>query len=501
MSFLYLLLILLLNVSSEIIKPDALLVSFTIDVNSDEVVREGLRLFLSIAFNGSRLRHALVDVCLVDKRHRQDQRAEKVISLFNSFSSEIPRLNIRTVQNSSFFPSSDFSPTIHKLCSFESSVLYSDERIKYFMYLDADIFLMSDPLARIEEEFISVSTPEVDSYVPKGHILCSRPWNTYNELKYFFDFVDFFNRSDSLPGASARLFRNFSEDWLQLERKWTNNDDYPMMKTISPGGMTFHGLCNTGVYFMTIEAAQQLFRDSINYLSVLPVFSNHLFSNFLSDKSEEERELILSFYSSRHYMIDSLLLWASSYHNNHRIILSSIQLNYIIAAGNHLLRFHDKLDVLNSSSNLNLSDVDVNSKKKKYVLFCESSALPERQTRCFREPPEFDLAQDSSFLIEEPLLLHFSKGSDLFFQWNESSRQCSVLVKGVGTSLNDHNVNYLDSLFQIIMKKFHSDDLSSMPYVDVDGDNGDATSSIISSIDHTSLCALYSSWIVVMGLS
>jgi hypothetical protein len=63
-------------------------------------------------------------------------------------------------------------------------------------------------------------------------------------------------------------------------------------------------------------------------------------------------ELIRSFYSSEHYISDSLLMWTSSYHNNYRTILSSIQLNYIKTAGNHLLRFHDKRDL---SSNLNLS--------------------------------------------------------------------------------------------------------------------------------------------------
>jgi hypothetical protein len=96
-------------------------------------------------------------------------------------------------------------------------------------------------------------------------------------------------------------------------------------------------------------------------------------------------------------------------------------------------------------------------------------------------------------------LIYFSRGSVSFFR-NESSQHCSGKRNGFVKSLNHHHVNYLDYLFQISTKKLHSDDLSRMHYVaaDVDGEvNG--TSSFISSSSRVSLCALYSSWIVVIG--
>lgn len=332
------LLLTVLHVSLCWMNGDEILVSLAVDAENEEILNEGIRAFRSLMMFGERLKNAHIDICIIEESHTHtEQVSQSLNSIYERYASDSKnnKLHIRHVQGSSYFPRSDYFPTINKLFSFEGSLFYVNQypEIKYFLYIDADIFLLKDPIEAIEREFFS------SNFLPKADILCSLPWNSFSELNLFPDFVQFL---PSEPKEETRTHYSFLDDLFNVIRSpeltnvtkqglSLNNPDYPFMKTINPGGRTFHGLCNTGFFFMPIEMAQQLYITSLRYLSIINNFSSSI------TVDSEEAVQLHSFYSTQNVMIDSLVLWASMMYLKYQTIIASVELNYIIPAGNLLL--------------------------------------------------------------------------------------------------------------------------------------------------------------------
>jgi hypothetical protein len=399
--------------------PQEILVSVTIDVNNEEVLREGVRLFLSIVQFGGSLKSSVVDICLVDKVRSQDS-SDKVTQLVTYFSSfGIQSLNIRGRLDPDYFPRSTYSQTINKLCSFEAIEDYRKTLdLKYFLYLDADLFILQDPLPLLEKELFRNGKDKT--------IYCSRPWNSFTELEYFTDFV-FYQPHLYSGSSSARLknslMRSLFSSSLEEINNWkreTNNDFFPFLETISPGGQSLHGLCNTGLYFMNITTAEQVYRDSLYYLSIVEDFANSI-ATHREDITSPEKKKILTFYNKKHTMVDSLIIWAAIMYRDYLVRLLPIEMNLIVPAGDYLLPF---------------------------LQMNESLQIPVM-----------------------PTILHLSRGSDLLFEMmgnNSSSSSCVVYLLGARNTGgkqfsegSDSNNSLFDTYFQYYLKYLSSEPVCS----------------------------------------
>jgi hypothetical protein len=416
------LLILLIVISRDCLgwNPQEILVSITIDVNNEEVLREGVRLFLSIVQFGGSLKSSVLDICLVDKVRSQDSsdKVTQLITYFGSFG--IQSLNSRGRLDPDYFPRSNYSQTINKLCSFEAIEDYRKTfDLKYFLYLDADLFILQDPLPLLEKELFPNGKEET--------VYCSRPWNAFAELEYFTDFV-FYQPHLYSDTHSARLknslmralFRSFPEETDSMKTE-TNNDFFPFLETVSPGGRSLHGLCNTGLYFMNIITAEQVYRDSLYYLSIVEDFAISATTN-REDITSQEKEKILNFYNNKHTMIDSLIIWAAILYRDYLVRLLPIEMNLIVPAGDYLLPF---------------------------LQMNESLQIPTM-----------------------PTILHLSRGSDLFFEMtgNSSSSSSSCVVQLFGarntggkpfSEGSDSNNSLFDAYFQYYLTYLSSETVCS----------------------------------------
>ena len=415
-------LILLLQIHSstpKLFQEEEILVSITIDVDHEEVLREGIRLFLSLIQFGTKIKGSVIDICLIEK-HGSLQKVEKIISFLTLFSNNFRSVNIRAIRDPEFYPSRRYSQTINKMCSFEAASIYKHQTIlKYFLYLDADLVILQDPIEFLE------SQSEFERGQNLKQIHCSRPWNTFSALNYLIPFVFY----EDHPYSSAfkqkqknsfirALFEN--ED---LRPTSVNNPDYPFLKTISPGGHSLHSLCNTGFYFMPIDYAEQLYEDSLYYLSILPSFRSSY------SPAEEEKENFLSFYNPLHSMIDSIILWAGIVYRDYSVRILPIEMNLIVSASNFLIPFMTpKQESASPKLDNNLSGTD-------------------------------EYLNMNALLFEKPVILHFSKGSDLLFTIQEDGR-CVTRFLGSWSheinakALEENPTEYEGSLFANLFQQY-----------------------------------------------
>lgn len=175
-------------------------VSVAIDAESPEIMREGLRLFLSIEMFGESLKNARRSVCI---SHSGAMPVEP------AFLRQLKALNVSDIYTSQRYSLPDAAPTLNKLCAFEPRLLNADD---YLLYLDADIFVATDPL------------PLLAAHAPLAPttVLCGRPWDAMKgDMHMFPDFV----------GDVGRGMNFYQREILE---------------TLSEPGFSFYGTCNTG---------------------------------------------------------------------------------------------------------------------------------------------------------------------------------------------------------------------------------------------------------------
>lgn len=295
------------------------------------------------------MKRSYIDVCLIqcidelngaetsDRSSTSFQELLHNVYQFNQ--SQMRQRNRCNPETEHSYLSPDFSPTINKLCSFESSleIIDFEQKFDYFLYLDADIFVASNPFPHIEEILRSTTLePSDNTTITEGDvdILCGRPWNSYSELRHFPDFVDYLKTTATDDTTIDDSIRN---------RFYSGDLNYKIMETISPGGTTIFGLCNTGMYFMKAETVQPFLQAIKFVLSRMNDF--HPFITSI-DENGNSNELVSSMenadsalYRTKHYMVDSIAMWASQFLLNLDVIIAPIEMNYIAAAENYLVRF------------------------------------------------------------------------------------------------------------------------------------------------------------------
>ena len=101
----------ILSIYSAPLHPSRFFVSTTIDVSSDEVVREGLRLLQSIRSFGGKLNDATLEVGIA-------RAANEPIS--NKLLRKLEMLNITHIRCCDAVKAPEYSPTLNKFCSFHT---------------------------------------------------------------------------------------------------------------------------------------------------------------------------------------------------------------------------------------------------------------------------------------------------------------------------------------------------------------------------------------------
>jgi hypothetical protein len=174
------------------------------------------------------------------------------------------------------------SPSLNKLCAFDPPGLRDDD---YLLYLDADIFVADDPL------------PLLTKHAARADIVCGRPWNTFEGMQDFFEFV-------ALPTAF-------------------DDDRSPLLESYA-GGLTFYGLCNSGMYFMPSAVAVAMKYGALAYLLKAQ-----------TDPHYRDRDP----YAPSNFGIDSIVLWAAQYSLNFTVDIAPTALNFMAPVEKYMPRF------------------------------------------------------------------------------------------------------------------------------------------------------------------
>ena len=134
--------------------PEEVVVSMSIDSTSLEIQREALRLLTSLHFFGGGLRQSTIFIC-INHVVENESSPEEIEMSTRVLQEQIYLLDFERliISFSKSLPYPTYSPSLNKMCAFtphinplndEESNFF--ESVKYMLYLDADVFIASDPL-------------------------------------------------------------------------------------------------------------------------------------------------------------------------------------------------------------------------------------------------------------------------------------------------------------------------------------------------------------------
>ena len=178
----------------ESIDPNKIVVSIAIDADNPEIQYEALRLIKSLSLFGGNLHKSKLSVCISHTGLFENSFLLEKLEIFN----------ISSIYFSKRFSPPDYSPSLNKLCAFNPLIMELND---YLLYLDADIYVASDPLPLLEEY--------------SSNIQCGRPWTS--SVLNVEEFVSF---------VGPTYYDIIAHRGL--------------LETIQPGGITLQGFCNTG---------------------------------------------------------------------------------------------------------------------------------------------------------------------------------------------------------------------------------------------------------------
>ena len=349
-----------------------IVISISIDAGNVEVQREAFRLLHSIQVFGGELKDSRIAVCI---SYDSDFSYEHLLKKLKSY-------NITSYEFSLRFSLPSYSPTLNKLCSFNPKCLADTD---YLLYLDADMFVLSNPLP-----FFSLLNAD---------ILCGRPWNSELNIDLFYNFLD----------NPANYF---------------SSDIWGLLETISYDGHTAYGMCNTGMYFMRSKTAKRLHSLALYYLNKLEQIRSDNITTYIND----------SHFSLSDPRVDSLILWAAQYTLGYRVHIIHPFLNYIAAAEytfNRFLYYDDIVisydyDCLKRSMEISMGDVVISHDIVTIDVYNETVTDHCYQYHYFHKNELLLLStknnlQASLKFPEAPVLVHFSSGSDLTFKAHKNN--------------------------------------------------------------------------------
>ena len=252
-------------------------VSLAVDASNVEIQYEAIRLLTSLQLNGGTLSTSRTAVCISYDGEDETTINPQLLASLQPF-------NLSSIRYSKRYSLPDFSPSLNKLCALDPPGVHDDD---YLLYLDADIFVVSDPLVPLTR------------WVHQADVVCGRPWNTFHGLG--------------------------SEDFFEFVQVPTVFDDgqYPQLEAYA-GGITMYGMCNTGVYFMPALVAQAMVAAARVYLvraANTPRFSG------------------MDVYSPSSFGIDSVILWAAQYSLNYTVAIAPTTLNFMAPTEHFMPKF------------------------------------------------------------------------------------------------------------------------------------------------------------------
>ena len=325
-------------------------VSVALDAGSLEITREALRLFKSLNIFGGELKYARKIVCISHDGVFEDDRLLQ----------DLKNLNVSEYHFSPRYSLPERAPTLNKMCAFNPPGLRKSD---YLLYLDADIVIAQDPL------------PLLSTYTPLNHseLLCGRPWNTFPNINQFSNYVG--------------------------EEIDTPFFDYPPLHTISEPGLTYYGLCNSGMYFMRATVATHMHATALLYL----------------EKSITDHHFRITIpYAPSYNGIDSVILWAAQYALQYTVTILSPRLNLMAPVEKRLEkylhtqeeqdRYHVALTYQGRSSQ------GGSGNDAEFVLAGGVPSLWDNSSSCGMGGIGNNMNGHTS-----PVLIHFSRGSDLRF--------------------------------------------------------------------------------------
>lgn len=259
------------------VKAHEVVVSLAIDASNVEIQYEAFRLLTSLQLNGGTLSTSRVAVCI-------SYEGEDEATIDPQLLASLQQFNLWSVIYSKRYSLPEWSPSLNKLCALDPPGVQEDD---YLLYLDADIFVISDPLIPLTK------------YARRADVVCGRPWNTFTGLvlEDFFDFVGVPSMFDD-----AR---------------------YAMLESYA-GGRTMYGMCNSGMYFMPALVAKAMVTAARVYLTraaITPKFRH------------------TEAYAPSNFGIDSIILWAAQYSLNYTVAITSTTLNFMAPTERFIPRF------------------------------------------------------------------------------------------------------------------------------------------------------------------
>jgi hypothetical protein len=267
----------LLPPTADGVEAHEVVVSLAVDASNVEIQYEAIRLLTSLQHNGGTLSTSRVAVCISYEGENETTIDPQILASLRQF-------NLWSVRYSKRYSLPDFSPSLNKLCALDPPGVGDDD---YLLYLDADIFVVSDPLVPLTR------------HAQQADVVCGRPWNTFHRLEPddFFDFV-------GMPS----MF---------------DDAQYPLLESFA-GGRTLYGMCNSGMYFMPALVARAMVVAARAYLT-----------RATSTPRFRDKEV----YSPASFGIDSLVLWAAQYSLNYTVAIAPTTLNFMPSTERFMPKF------------------------------------------------------------------------------------------------------------------------------------------------------------------
>lgn len=371
-----------------------LYVSIAIDAESAEVTREAVRLLKSIILHSNSFQFQHIHLCI---SYENVNSIDLLMNQINMF--EI----IDTITYSKRYVK-PYAPTLNKLCAFDIHIPEN----AYLVYMDADLFVGQDPMAYIHSIVNPVNkntdnhSGDPNTSFRKKMIYCGRPWNLFplavNYLEFFrvYNECELYHKEYTVSGpldASTGLDDLYHSCMDRREKNYNRmNEEMVYLETISHGGITCLGMCNTGLYIIP-GYLLDTFNSRIR--SYMFAITNHHLKERRSSLSGKYEIFNISDTG-----IDSYVLWASTYHMQYHsrdevefmgVEILHPYMNYIVAAEDLLMRFVTPL-VQQDDQMVNANAIDGGNSESVEILN----------------------HQPSNTIREEPIFFHFSLGSDLY---------------------------------------------------------------------------------------
>ena len=182
------------------------------------------------------------------------------------------------------------------------------------------------------------------------------------------------------------------------------------------GGMTLYGMCNTGMYFMSSKHAKNLITIARAYL----------------DKAMGMSEYTHTIpYAPSYFGVDSVILWAAQYYLNYTVDIVAPRLNYMAPVEGYMKKFIDreKKLILHEFNEKRWNEIAHDEISSRNTINDVHEIPRETEMSMNGEVQEFmydfldhnnetnDEIQLLLAEVDRPLLVHFSKGSELIIEY------------------------------------------------------------------------------------